>query len=238
MTYDEAGRCTLHINFPERFDTGIYTCRATNSAGVNEVYHKVNVKNEVADLVPQYEAELAKEKKVEQSSKYVDDELLGYYDKYEYTPKPRGHQVYDYKYRLKFVTKLADQRLHEGSDLKFTCYVDGKFPTFTWYKDDIPLIHSRKYRQKIRKDGKVTMQVINVGPEDAGIYKINAKNYAGEIESTSKVLIFDNPYVVFSPPIFTNTMLGKNSFLFYCYPQTRVGLLTVICTPATIEFIH
>jgi Immunoglobulin I-set domain len=227
ITYDEEGHACLHINFPGRFDTGVYTCRADNPLGRADSTVQLNIKNQVEDLVPQYEEELAKSKRVEKYSKYVDDELIGYYDKYEYTSKRRNKKIYDYKYRLKFVTKLADQSLSEGADLKFTCYVDGKFPTFTWFKDSIPLIHSRKYRQQVRRDGKVTLQVINVSPIDAGVYKIVASNYAGEIESTAKVTIFENPYVVFVPPTFTNNILGT-------LPSVFPFLRSCVCRPVGI----
>lgn len=211
--YLDDGTCQLFVNSPDFWDSGKYVCRATNRAGEEDCIYVMTV------VDPKIKAILAgtdvkKEERI--TSRHLNDSDIDDDDDDEELYKSRRSRLgkeYDYRYKLKFITHLMDKTVREGSDLVYTCYVDGKFPQFQWYKDDMPIVKGRKYRQKTRRDGKVSLRIINITPDDAGVYKLMAKNYAGEIETSAIVTVFNNPYVQFVPPIFTSTVLG-NVFIF------------------------
>lgn len=208
------GRQQLTIFQPKKEDSGRYVCRARNSLDKTDMVYYLNYKNSDEDVIKVFEDELHKKTDKPISSRHLrakecvyspeDENLIKWSE-----ARSQHEKEYGYNYKLHFVTRLLDKTVPEGSNLKFTCYVDGKYPQFMWYKDDMPIVQGRKYRQKQRRDGKVTLEVINVNEKDAGVYKIEARNYAGTIESKSVVTVYQNPYIQFVPPIFASTILGK-----------------------------
>uniref|UniRef100_A0A8D8N5U5 Muscle M-line assembly protein unc-89 n=1 Tax=Culex pipiens TaxID=7175 RepID=A0A8D8N5U5_CULPI len=186
------GRQQLTIFQPKKEDSGRYVCRARNSIDKADMVYYLNWKNSDEEVIKEFENELHKKVDKPIRSRHLrakeceykpeDENLLKWSE-----ARNQHEKEYNYNYKLKFITHLQDKTVAEGSNIKFTCYVDGKYPQFMWYKDDMPLVQGRKYRQKQRRDGKVTLEVINVSPDDAGVYKIEAKNYAGVISSQSIV---------------------------------------------------
>ncbi|XP_062560569.1 muscle M-line assembly protein unc-89-like [Armigeres subalbatus] len=210
------GRQQLTIFQPKKEDSGRYVCRARNSLDKTDMVYYLNYKNSDEDVIKVFEDELHKKTDKPISSRHLrakecvyspeDENLIKWSE-----ARSQHEKEYGYNYKLHFVTRLLDKTVPEGSNLKFTCYVDGKYPQFMWYKDDMPIVQGRKYRQKQRRDGKVTLEVINVNEKDAGVYKIEARNYAGTIESKSVVTVYQNPYIQFVPPIFASTILETYS---------------------------
>ncbi|XP_055607325.1 muscle M-line assembly protein unc-89-like [Uranotaenia lowii] len=212
----EDGRQTLTVFQPQKEDSGRYVCRARNDIDKTDMVHYVNFKNSDEEVIKEFEDELHKKVEKPIRSRHLRPKECEYRPEDDYLIKwsearNQHEKEYAYNYKLKFITKLKDKMVLEGSNLKFTIYVDGKYPQFWWYKDDIPLVQGRKYRQKQRSDGKATLEIVNVSSDDAGLYKIEVKNYAGSIESQSLVTVFQNPHMKFAPPIFASTILETYS---------------------------
>lgn len=210
------GRHELKIFQPSKEDSGRYVLRAKNSVDKTDMVYYLNYKNSDEDVLKVFEDELHKKTEKPILSRHLRPKDCDYNPEDEALIKwsesrSQHDKDYDYRYKLRFVTQLQDKTVPEGSNLKFTCYVDGKFPLFLWYKDEIPLVQGRKYRQKTRRDGKVTMEIVNVTTEDAGTYKLEARNYAGSIETKSVVSVYENPYTKFVPPIFASNILGNGN---------------------------
>uniref|UniRef100_A0A1Y9J142 Ig-like domain-containing protein n=1 Tax=Anopheles quadriannulatus TaxID=34691 RepID=A0A1Y9J142_ANOQN len=208
------GRQLLKIFQPSKEDSGRYVCRAKNSVDKTDMSYWLNYKNSDEDVLKVFEDELHKKSEKPILSRHLRAKDCDYNPEDEALIKwsetrSQHDKEYDYRYKLRFITQLQDKTVPEGSNLKFTCYVDGKFPLFLWYKDDIPLVQGRKYRQKTRRDGKVTLEIVNVTTDDAGTYKLEARNYAGSIETKSAVTVYENPYTKFVPPIFASNILGN-----------------------------
>uniref|UniRef100_A0A182JCA1 Ig-like domain-containing protein n=1 Tax=Anopheles atroparvus TaxID=41427 RepID=A0A182JCA1_ANOAO len=206
------GRQQLKIFQPSKEDSGRYVCRAKNSVDKTDMVYYLNYKNSDEDVLKVFEDELHKKTEKPILSRHLRPKDCDYNPEDEALIKwsesrSQHDKDYDFRYKLKFVTQLQDKTVPEGSNLKFTCYVDGKFPLFMWFKDEIPLVQGRKYRQKTRRDGKVTLEIVNVTTEDAGTYKLEARNYAGSIETKSVVSVYENPYTKFVPPIFASNIL-------------------------------
>lgn len=207
------GRQQLTVFQPRKEDSGRYVCRARNSVDKTDMIYYLNWKNSDEEVIKEFEDKLHKKIEKPVRSRHLRPRECEYKPEDEYLIKwseERNHheKEYPFNYKLRFVTHLQDKTVLEGTNLKFTCYVDGKYPQFMWYKDDMPIVQGRKYRQKLRRDGKVTLEVINVTTDDAGVYKIEAKNYAGVILSKSTVAVYQNPYIKFTPPMFASTILG------------------------------
>lgn len=116
---------------------------------------------------------------------------------------------YDHRYKLTWLSRIASQTIAQGSTLKLVAFVDGKYPQFDWYHNDIPLVHGRKYRQIVTKNGKGCLIINNVQPFDSGTYKLVAKNYANSIDCEAKVTVYAFEYKNFEPPLFINTLSGN-----------------------------
>lgn len=123
---------------------------------------------------------------------------------------------YDHRYKLSWLSRITAQTLAQGSTLKFVAFVDGKYPQFDWYYNDIPLVHGRKYRQIVTKNGKGCLIINNVQPMDSGIYRLVVKNYANSIDCEAKVTVYAYEHKNFDPPLFLNTLTGKILLFTVC----------------------
>jgi Immunoglobulin I-set domain len=211
-TYDDEGTCTLTITNPIRHaDRGRYDVKAKNCAGEEACYLRVwfrgkdNVEDDKAE-----KAEYRRTQKMYQSRhvKPKDEDEWGgalYHSK-----RLDREKEYDHRYKLSWLTRLTTQTISQGSALKFVAFVDGKFPQFEWYFNDIPLVSGRKYRQIVTKNGKGCLIINNAQPNDSGVYKLVVKNYANSIDCEAKVTVYAYEHLNFEPPIFTNTLSGNN----------------------------
>lgn len=212
LKHKEDGTVQLLIANPTRWDSGKYTVRATNRVSDIELKYHLSFKENEDDLVAniEHKKKNADDLKKLRKSKYIkeaDWELYG--DSYDSTKKSKDKQ-YDARYKLKFITHLSDQIVPIGSVLTLKCFVEGSYPQYAWFKEDMPIVHGRKYYLKAHKDGKVELNVRNMTKDDAGIYRLICKNYAGEIETKAKITTYENPYQKKDPPHFIGAMSGNN----------------------------
>lgn len=210
MKHEEDGTCQLIIFGPQKYnDSGRYICRATNRAGEEECLHYMwfRGKDEEDNSAAEYR----------RTQKMIKSRHVHYKDEDDWekelyhSKRNEKKEEYDRRYKLTWITKITDKVIPQGSTLKFFAFVDGKYPQFDWYRDDIPLAHGRKYNHVVRKDGKGCLLIYNAQIEDSGTYKLVAKNYANSIESTAKVTVYDCPYTNFEPPLFLNNILGTGA---------------------------
>lgn len=60
-------------------------------------------------------------------------------------------------------------------------------PTFTWFHDENPVSQGARYNLVVEPDGNsyfVALEIDDVGMEDAGKYRVTAKNSVGENSAT------------------------------------------------------
>lgn len=207
----EDGTVQLHIANPTRWDSGKFLVRASNRVSTVELRHVLSFKENEDDLVANIEHKKKNQEDLKKlrKSKYIkeaDWELYG--DHYD-SPKRAQEKQYDNRYKLKFITHLSDQIVPTGSVLSFKCFVDGSYPQFAWFKEDMPIVHGRKYYMKAQKGGKVELDVRNITKDDAGEYRLVCKNYANEIETKAKVTVYENPLQKKDPPHFVGTLAGN-----------------------------
>lgn len=92
-----------------------------------------------------------------------------------------------------FTTKLEDVHTTDGGKAQFTVVVTGQpKPEVTWYKDNTLVEEAEEFQ--ITHEGDVsTLTIPDVYPEDAGTYKVVAKNEVGSVTSTA-VLFVESMY--------------------------------------------
>lgn len=87
-----------------------------------------------------------------------------------------------------FSKKPSIKQEDDGKRLLFECIIqaDPK-PTIAWIHGGKPVIDSPRHKQYVDKDGHsylATLEIRNVTVEDAGKYKVTAKNELGESNAT------------------------------------------------------
>ena len=209
VKYEDNGTCTLKIVNPiKHADRGRYEVKAKNCAGEEACYVRVWFRGKDDDDTAE-KAEYRRTQKM-YKSRHVkpqdEDEWGG--DLYHSKRLDHGKE-YNHRYKLSWLTRLCDQTITQGTTLKLTAFIDGKFPQFDWYHDDIPLVHGRKYRQIVTKNGKGCLIINNAQPKDSGHYKLIVKNYANSIDCDAKITVFAYEHKNFEPPLFTNTLSGN-----------------------------
>ncbi len=218
MSQTSDGWFKLIIFKPLKYgDSGRYICKATNSAGEAECVHFVRFEGKVEEEITV--DDMRRTQKMYQSRHIKPKDEDDWETELYHSKRLEAKKEYNRKYKLSWITKLNDQMIPQGSTLKFSAMVDGKFPHFDWYHGDIPLVHGRKYRFAVLRDGKATLTIANAQSEDAGNYRLVAKNYANSIECSAKVTVFEAPTLKFEPPLFSNNMIGKiwtNYFFCHC----------------------
>lgn len=211
IKHKEDGTVQLLIANPTRWDSGKYVVRATNRVSEAELKYHLSFKENEDELVAniEHKKKNAEDLKKLRKSKYIKEaDWLLYGDSYV-SPKKSNEKQYDNRYKLKFITHLTDQIVPTGSVLSLKCFVEGSYPQYAWFKEDMPIVHGRKYFIKAHKDGKVELDVRNTTKDDAGQYKLICKNYAGEIETKAKVTVYENPLQKVDPPRFVGAMTGS-----------------------------
>ena len=212
IKYDDFGTCTLTIVNPiKNADRGRYEVKAKNCAGEDACFTRVWFSGKDEDD----KAEKAEYRRTQKmyKSRHVKPKDEDEWGGELYHSKRLEHQKqYDHRYKLTWLTRPLPQTLAQGSTLKFTALVDGKFPQFEWSYNDIPLVQGRKYRQTVNNNGKGCLIINNVQPSDSGLYKLVVKNYANSIDSEAKVTVYAFEHKNFEPPLFTNTLSGNTCF--------------------------
>ncbi|XP_021700009.1 muscle M-line assembly protein unc-89 isoform X3 [Aedes aegypti] len=91
-----------------------------------------------------------------------------------------------------FLTNLTDRAGPLGSDIKLQCTVEGLEMTCKWLKND-QLVERTSRLQTTAIDGLYTLVLKDVEKYDEGVYTIVAKNRGGEVSSSAKVRIYEDP---------------------------------------------
>ncbi|CRL00790.1 CLUMA_CG014043, isoform B [Clunio marinus] len=207
VVYDDEGTCTLTISNPiKHADRGRYEVKAKNCMGEDACYLRVWFRGKDDGDDKAEKAEYRRTQKMFKSRHVKPKDEDEWQQELYHSKRLDKQKEYDHRYKLSWLTHPYPQTLAQGSTLKFTAFVDGKYPQFDWYYNDIPLIHGRKYRQIVTKNGKGSLIINNVQPSDSGLYKLIVKNYANSIESEAKVTVYAYEHKNFEPPLFTNTL--------------------------------
>ncbi|XP_064113169.1 myotilin-like isoform X4 [Macrobrachium nipponense] len=98
-----------------------------------------------------------------------------------------------------FSQKPVIKQEEGGKHIKFECRILAEpKPAITWYRDGLKVQESARCKVSIEKDEKyffITLSLANVTVQDAGKYKITAKNELGESNATIS-LNFDSSFMM------------------------------------------
>lgn len=87
----------------------------------------------------------------------------------------------------KFYAVVHDKIADVGETVRFQCSVSGHPPPWSsWEKDDVPIgINSR---MRIREDDdNRSLEICDITPDDAGLYRITVENKFGKIQATARL---------------------------------------------------
>lgn len=88
------------------------------------------------------------------------------------------------------VSYLPDRVAPIGSDVRLTCTVQGNNIQARWMKDDV-LLERGPHRQT-KSDGEIhSLEITKITAKDEGVYTAVFKNRAGEVETSSRIKVFD-----------------------------------------------
>lgn len=216
VAQNDDGECTLTIsNIILLADRGRYEVKAKNCAGEEACWLRVWFRGREDHFQTAEEVRKTENMYKSRHIKPKDEDEWPVTELYHST-KFDEKKEYDHRYKLTWLTKPMTQTIPQGSTLKLVAFVAGKFPQFEWYFNDIPLVHGRKYRQSVTNNGKGCLVINNVQPSDSGTYRLVVKNYANSIDTDAKITVYAFEHKNFEPPLFTNTLSGKNSTVFNC----------------------
>ncbi|TNN44311.1 Myosin light chain kinase, smooth muscle [Liparis tanakae] len=80
-----------------------------------------------------------------------------------------------------FTRSLEDQTASRGSGARLSCHLTGyPDPEVVWLRGDEPVMESPTVQIEYEEDGRCTLALAKVGPEDAEVYTCRASNEHGE----------------------------------------------------------
>ena len=90
-----------------------------------------------------------------------------------------------------FTASLKDRSIEDGSAARFDVRVRGQpTPKVTWYKADEEITDERFPHIKVFQEDNLNSILITEGKlEDAGQYKVVARNDLGEVSSTAELFV-------------------------------------------------
>lgn len=114
-----------------------------------------------------------------------------------------------------FTQKPRLRQEDDGNRLIFECQLlSSPIPEIEWYRSDELIKQDSRTTYKIQSIGDnkftVVLDIDDVAEEDAGLYKVKAKNKMGEV-SASINLNFSRKYIDIHYDLFTLSMLSENS---------------------------
>lgn len=135
--------------------------------------------------------EVKKEKKDDAAEQKEDDGFGDLY--YIRSEKEKDENFQEYIKELcrpKIVAYLPDRMAAKGTTIRLICSVEGNNIMTRWTKDDVLL--ERKKNVQTRSDGEIhTLEISDITAKDAGVYTAYFKNRAGEVETSSRIRVFD-----------------------------------------------
>ena len=152
-------------------------------------FDEVDLKPQKAE--PKEGEEPKREKKEKEVEVKEDNEFADLYK--IRTEKEKDQEFREYIRELcrpKIVSFLPDRAAAKGTSIRLTCTVEGNNITARWTKDDQPMEKSRNVIT--RSDGEIhTLEISEITSREAGVYTAYFKNRAGEVETSSRITVFD-----------------------------------------------
>jgi len=138
----------------------------------------------------------------------------------------------------KFYAVLHDRMARVGDTVRFQCSVSGHPPPWSsWEKDGRPV--GINFRMRIREDDDHrSMELCDVAPEDAGLYRITVENKYGKIQATARLEVFGESFVLPSfrsprraqTPVSLRASTGQSTRLPEIRHVTRQSIRKSICS--------
>lgn len=140
---------------------------------------------------PKEGEEPPKKKKEEEATTEVDAEYADFYK--IRTEKEKDDDFQEYIKELRrpmIVSYLPDCVVPKGTNVRLTCTVQGNNIQTRWTKNDEPL--ERGKRVTTKSDGEIHIfEIPEITERENGVYTAYFKNRAGEVETSTRVRVFD-----------------------------------------------
>ncbi|XP_047428666.1 myosin light chain kinase, smooth muscle isoform X2 [Mugil cephalus] len=89
-----------------------------------------------------------------------------------------------------FTQSLKDQTVAQGSSARLSCYLTGyPDPEVVWLCGEEPVVESSTVQIEYEEDGRCTLVLMKVGPNDTNVYTCKATNDHGEIFCSAKLTV-------------------------------------------------
>ncbi|KAM9843468.1 myosin light chain kinase, smooth muscle [Aulostomus maculatus] len=89
-----------------------------------------------------------------------------------------------------FTQTLEDQTVAQGSSARLSCHLTGyPDPDVVWLCGEEPVMESSSVQIEYEEDGRCTLVLAKVGPEDTNSYTCRATNDHGETSCTAKLVV-------------------------------------------------